>query len=170
MTKMVPCVAARRLCMCVSLCIGSWFAATGPLAHAQGQRDPTVPPASAVGGPLPGASARAQAPDTGPVAVIVRDGKPYLVVGTRLYAQGQVLGTARVERITETEVWLREGKTLHKKPIFAGIVRTTAGGTPPPPSECVVPAGKTPVARRQKPATAPRQKADREPPGVNCRP
>ncbi len=103
-----------------------WCCAVGPVAFAQALRDPTVPPASALSAPAANASGRAPAPDIGPVAVIVREGRPYLVVGTRLYAAGQSIGALRVERITETEVWLREGKTLHKKPIFAGIVRSSA--------------------------------------------
>jgi hypothetical protein len=138
-------------------------------AHAQGMRDPTLPPAGAVGAPVSDASGRPAAPDTGPVAVIVRDGQPYLVVGTRLYAQGQMLGGARVERITETEVWLREGKTLHKKPIFSGISRTVAGVTPSLP-ECVVPTGKAPAPRRPTPAPAAGKKAALPPPGEHCKP
>jgi hypothetical protein len=101
--------------------------------------------------------------------VIVREGQPYLVVGTRLYAQGQMLGAVRVERITETEVWLRDGKTLHKKPIFAGISRTVTGAPPPLP-ECVVPAVKTPAPRRPTPAPAAGKKAVPPPPGEPCQP
>jgi hypothetical protein len=57
------------------------------------------------------------------VAVVVRDGKPFLVSGTRLYGVGQKLGTYRIERITETDVWLRNGSELRKEPRFAGITR-----------------------------------------------
>ena len=146
-----------------------WCCAVAPVAFAQALRDPTVPPASALGAPAADASGRAPAPDIGPVAVIVREGRPYLVMGTRLYAAGQSIGALRVERITETEVWLREGKTLHKKPIFAGIVRSSAGGKPLPP-ECVVPAGPKPAARGRKPAPAARKDADAVPPGEHCRP
>ena len=94
-------------------------------AHAQGQRDPTIPRASPS---LFGASGDALAPtlDAGPITVIVRNGKPFLVVGTRLIAQGQKLGDTRVERITETEIWLREGGQLRKVPRFAGIQRQTS--------------------------------------------
>jgi hypothetical protein len=94
-------------------------------AHAQGQRDPTIPRA-AFG--LPGASGDALAPtlDAGPMTVIVRNGQPSLVVGTRLVAQGQTLGNTRVERITETEIWLREEGQLRKVPRFAGIQRRSS--------------------------------------------
>ena len=51
---------------------------------------------------------------------------PYLVDGTRLYGVGQKLGAFRIERISETEVWLRNGKELRKLPRFAGIQRKVA--------------------------------------------
>lgn len=145
------------------------FSTMHPVAQAQALRDPTLPPASAVGAPAADASGRPAAPDTGPVAVIVRDGQAFLVVGTRLYAQGQMLGAVRVERITETEVWLRDGKTLHRKPIFSGIARSVAGVVPNPP-ECVVPAGRTPASRR--PATSPATGKKPYPtlPGLPCKP
>lgn len=96
--------------------------------HAQALRDPTLPP------PEMGFGSGGRA-DAGPLgregmAVIVRDGKPFLAVGTRLYAPGQKVGSARIERITETEVWLREGKALRKVPRFAGIQRSAVATTP----------------------------------------
>lgn len=98
-------------------------------ADAQGLRDPTLPPAEAglAGTALSGQSLNIE---PGAMTIIVRNGRPYLVVGTRLYAQGQKLGQARIERISETEVWLREGGVLRKVPRFPGIQRRTV--TPPP--------------------------------------
>lgn len=142
----------------------------GPLltldgALAQTGRDPTRPPAGATGASAPPSAAPA-VPDTGPVAVIVREGQPYLVVGTRLYAQGQMLGGARIERISETEVWLREGKTLHRKPIFPGIVRSVAGAAPVR-ADC--PSDPPAPQRRGGPAPAAR-KAAQPGPDENCKP
>jgi hypothetical protein len=57
------------------------------------------------------------------MAVVVRDGVPYLVQGTRLYAKDETIGQARIVRITETEVWLREAGQLKKIPVFSGIER-----------------------------------------------
>ena len=90
-------------------------------AVGQMQRDPTLAPsvAQAVAGAGPGEKAAPSAP----LAVIVRDGRPYVVAGTRLLAQGQMLGEARIERISETEIWLREGKLLRKVQLYAGIQR-----------------------------------------------
>jgi hypothetical protein len=94
-------------------------ACLGALSPAHAQRDPTrapQPPAQAASG------TSASLPDA-PLAVIVRDGRAHVVVGTRLYAQGDRLGNARIERISETEIWLREGKTLHKIPRYSGVQR-----------------------------------------------
>jgi hypothetical protein len=44
-------------------------------------------------------------------------------VGSRLYAQGQKMEQTRIERITETELWLREGSELKKLPQFPGVER-----------------------------------------------
>lgn len=91
---------------------------------AQSLRDPTLPPAEAglANNSLGGASLGAK---SGAMTVIVRNGHPYLVVGTRLYAQGQKLGQARIERISETEIWFREGGVLRKVSQFSGIQRRT---------------------------------------------
>ena len=94
-----------------------------PLA-AQEARDPTVAPApTGTVGPSPlGVEG---------MTVMVRDNKSYLVIGTRLYAPGDTVGTVRVERITETEVWFHDGKGIIKVPRFAGIERTTVIVNPP---------------------------------------
>ena len=90
--------------------------------YAQAQRDPTLAPASAMP-PAAADGAPAQPREPDPVTVIVRDGRPYLVVGTRLLAQGQKLGEARIERIGETEIWLREGGVLRKIQRYPGVRR-----------------------------------------------
>jgi hypothetical protein len=94
----------------------------GSVASAQALRDPTQPPpiVAATGLNEAGQPAAIQ---PGSVAVIVRHGVPHLVVGTRLYAQGQKVGSARIERLTETEVWLREAGVLRKVQVFGGIQR-----------------------------------------------
>lgn len=92
----------------------------GPVS-AQPQRDPTQPPPSVV---QPESAAMATPSlDTRSLAVVVRGGVSHLVVGTRLYAVGQQVGAAKIERISETEVWLRESGTLTKHSLFAGIDR-----------------------------------------------
>ena len=98
-----------------------------PLA-AQELRDPTVAPPEA-GAVVRGAASASPLGGEG-MAVVVRNGKPFLAVGTRLYAPGQKVGQSRIERITETEVWLREGGALRKVPRFAGIQRSVAKAAP----------------------------------------
>jgi len=93
-----------------------------PLA-AQGARDPTVEPADTVsGGSLPKAVEG--------MSVMVRGDQSFLMVGTRLYAPGDTVGNLQVRRITETEVWLHDGKALIKVPRFAGITRKTIAAKP----------------------------------------
>jgi hypothetical protein len=63
-------------------------------------------------------------------SVIVQNGQPFWVVGTRLYAVGQRVGQVKLERITETEIWLRENGQVRKVPRFAGIQRRVTQATP----------------------------------------
>lgn len=101
-----------------------------PYALAQIPRDPTVPP-------MQGTASPTENVESSPLgmqgmSVLVRDGKAWLVVGTRLYAKGQRVNGYTVERISETEVWLRKGSALQKIQRFAGIERSNAR----PVSQC----------------------------------
>ena len=100
------------------------------MAQAQTMRDPTVAPnaAGAVGPSSSfatgGAGLGVQGdPGVRAFTIIIRNGKPSLVVGTRLYVQGQKLGGETIDRITETEIWLRTGRVVRKVPQFPGIER-----------------------------------------------
>jgi hypothetical protein len=110
-------------------CLGlALLVLTGPL-RAQIMRDPTLPPQAS------GAhSAVSSKPRDGraPWALLFIDGKPNLVVGTRLYTEGQQLGAARIERITETEVWLRERGQLRKVSNYPSVHRRSVTVTPKP--------------------------------------
>lgn len=120
----------------------------GTAAVAQDLRDPTRAPAALEAAP-------SETPDALPVgseglSVVVRDGKPMLVVGTRLHAVGQQVGSYKIERITETEVWLRDGKGLRKLPRFGGIQRKVLAA-----EECPRPvANATAKSANAKSATA----------------
>lgn len=115
-----------------------------------GERDPTVAPAEA----LPGSTVAPGAPGAllQGSNVIVRHGQPHLVVGTRLVAVGQTVGEARLERITETEIWLREGKQVTKLPRFAGIQRSPARVAEPCKAK---PAARAPSTRKPAAASVP---------------
>lgn len=62
----------------------------------------------------------------GPVSVMRIEGQPRLVVGTRLMGVGQTLGPERIERITETEVWLSQGSQQRRLALFEGIKRSAS--------------------------------------------
>lgn len=104
-------------------------------SSAQALRDPTMPPLGG-GGATAVAKPRA-ARNSWPVIVV--NGQPRVAVGTRLYAEGQMVGAARVERITETEVWLREGRELRKVQIYPGVRRSSL-----PPAHTEFPAKDAP--------------------------
>ena len=119
------CKSAMARMLALGWPVGLLLAVSMGTADAQSLRDPTVPPIEAGLG-SPGPDAKSLSIEPGAMTVIVRNGRPHLVVGTRLYAEGQKLGRVRIERITETEVWLREGGVLRKVPQFPGIQRRTA--------------------------------------------
>ena len=93
-------------------------------------RDPTRAPesaltaaeaASAIGSGT-GAGASAAPAAAAPLQHrMVIDGKPYLVERGWLRGVGDSVAGARIERITEREVWLREGGTLHKWPLYPDV-------------------------------------------------
>ena len=93
-------------------------------AAGQDLRDPTLPPADKT---LAGARAvgTTLGIDPGSLALIVRSGRPYVLIDRLLYAQGQKVGPVLIERITESEIWLREGGVLRKVIPFSGIQRRT---------------------------------------------
>lgn len=89
---------------------------------AQTLRDPTLSPVVAQSA----ADAGRQTPaaiNPRQVAILVRNGVLYLVHDARLYGVGQRIGAARIERLTETEVWLREAGALQKISVFQGVER-----------------------------------------------
>lgn len=93
-----------------------------PPLRAQGPRDPTVPPPD-VGLVTQGAPKTLGSAPEGTLSIIAREGQLFVVQGTRLLGLGQKMGEAHIERITETEVWLRQRGVLSKRPLFAGIAR-----------------------------------------------
>ena len=119
-------------------------------------RDPTAAPAQAQADALSGGAGGGTGPLPPGASVIVQGGKPHLVVGTRLYAVGQKVGNAKLARITETEIWLQEGKHVTKVPRFAGIQRRVAQA----PTACA-PAKPASVPRRARKRAAPSLSTDR---------
>ena len=79
-------------------------------AQAQALRDPTQPPVTETS-TVPGATSSA--------APLVQPG-----------GMGQKVGQARIERISETEVWLREAGVVRKVQVFGGIQRQASKPIP----------------------------------------
>ena len=88
------------------------------LAAKQLLRDPTQPPTTvSVGGSerLPAAGA------IKPQHIVIVGSKRYLLWKGRRYQVGEVVEGARIERIAENEVWLRDAAVVHKLGLFTGI-------------------------------------------------
>ena len=92
------------------------------------RRDPTQPPAilaAPVGiARLPGNTFR-------PEHLVTVAGVRYLVWNSRRYAVGETIQGARIERITDGEVWLRGNDGLRKLPLFTGIEKRSPNSMPP---------------------------------------
>ncbi|MDR7267506.1 hypothetical protein J2X20_000135 [Pelomonas saccharophila] len=53
--------------------------------------------------------------------VVFAGGRAYVVQRGRRYGVGEQLEGARIERITEQAVWLREAGQLRREPLYAGV-------------------------------------------------
>ena len=94
-----------------------------PLAFAQ-PRDPMQPPPALR--PAVSSAAlpeRPALPDSAQVLIV--DGKPFALIGSRRYAQGARVGSGPealvVERVNEHGVWLRSREGLHALPMLSGV-------------------------------------------------
>ncbi len=104
-----------------------------PVLAQDAPRDPTAWPealrsAMAASAPASGATADR----VGIRQVVFSDGRGYVVQRGRRYAVGEQLDGARIERITEQAVWLREGGQLRREPLYAGVEKR-----PPAPARAV---------------------------------
>jgi hypothetical protein len=111
----------------LSALLGAW---SGNAVHAQdGLRDPMRPPTAALPPPPPANPADAAA--SGATSLLPRhlmgvDGRRYVMVGTRKLGVGDLLGTARIERIEDAAVIVREGGTLQRLPLYASATSQPA--------------------------------------------
>jgi hypothetical protein len=119
--------------------LGLGLALATPLAGAQAPtRDPMQPPPAArapgpAGADGSGATAAPAAP-AAPRQLMSVDGRRYVVEGTRRFAVGEMLGSARIERIDDSAVWVREGGTLQRLSVHGGVRRLPAPETLPAPA------------------------------------
>ena len=112
---MRPTVAAPLLLASIALFDGT--------ASAQApRRDPTQPPPSYAA--QPAAHPKEPLPAFKPEHLVMYDGKRYVMWRGRRHAVGDEIEGARIERIDETEVWVRTERGVRKLPLFAGIRKT----------------------------------------------
>ena len=139
----------------LSALLGAW---SGDAAHAQdgaAARDPMRPPAAAIPPPPPAsladpAAAAAAVPKLRQLMVV--DGRRYVVIGTRRLAVGDLLGTARIERIEDAAVVVREGGTLQRLPLYTSAATRPHAhadvASAPAPAPALAHAASAPPAAR----------------------
>lgn len=90
-----------------------------PLVHAQDLPDPTRPPAAMDTRPEPAAGTQAGGPML--QSVLISPTRKAAIISGRTVALGEKFGDARVVKITETEVVLRNGKEMQTLKLFPDI-------------------------------------------------
>ncbi len=99
--------------------------------NATALRDPMVPPlAIARPATSPGSVEVAPEPPPTPQQLLTVDGRRYVVDGRRRLGVGDALGGTRIERITDSAVWVREGNTVTRLPFYGGVVKHNVSGLP----------------------------------------
>lgn len=97
--------------------------------NAPGLRDPMVPPL-AIARPAASQAEVAPEPPPTPRQLLTVDGKRYVVDGRRRLGVGDALGGTRIERITDSAVWVREGNTVTRLPFYGGVVKHNVSSLP----------------------------------------
>jgi len=105
-----------------------WLTLTCAAAATAGDataRDPMLPPPDARPAPAPGAAPATPAATALPQArhLMVVDGVRYVIDGGRRRAVGDLLGGARIERIEDSAIVVRQGRQLQRLPLYAGVVK-----------------------------------------------
>lgn len=92
------------------------------------QRDPMAwPPAlrsaiaAAQAASAASAAGGAEVPDNAIRQVVFSNGRGYVVVRGRRYGVGEQLDGARIERVTEQAVWMREAGQVRREPLYGGV-------------------------------------------------
>jgi hypothetical protein len=92
-------------------------------------RDPTVPPPAYSSKP---GAVRFPADAFRPELLVAVDGQRYLVWKGRRYGVGDSVEGSRIERLEESEVWLRTEGRVRKLPWFTGVEKGAPGTSVPP--------------------------------------
>lgn len=104
-------------------------------ALAADPRDPTAWPtalrSSIAAAQAASAASGADSPETAIRQVVFADGRAYVVQRGRRYGVGEQLDGARIERITEQAVWLREAGQLRREPLYGGVEKRPPAAAAP---------------------------------------
>lgn len=128
-------------------------------------RDPTEAPAAAqaaMAASSAGSSAGAAESGSTPAPrhIVVSNGRSYLVERGRRFGVGDTLGQARIERIDSDAVWLREGGSTRRVPLYAGVTKRPAVETTLAPSTTAPsPAASAPAVKRLARSDSPQKEA-----------
>lgn len=123
-TSRAPNTHWQALAVALALAVTVWPAAA---QNAPGLRDPMVPPL-AIARPAAanaGSAEIAAEPPPPPQQLLTVDGRRYVVDGRRRLGVGEALGSARIERITDSAVWVRDGSTVTRLPFYGGVIKRT---------------------------------------------
>lgn len=116
-------------------CLAALAAMSSPARAQDGRRDPTELPtalrASLAAAQAASAASGAQAGEAVIRQVVFAEGHAYVVQRGRRYAVGELLDGARIERITEQAVWLRESGQLRREPLYGGVEKRTPAPAAP---------------------------------------
>jgi hypothetical protein len=129
--KVRPPGMASLTCLCGQG--GLWALLMLGIAMAQdGPRDPMQPPPAMRPAPPTGGPVAAEPPALVARHLMVIDGVRYVIDNGRRRGVGDLLGGARIERIEDSAVVVRNGRQLQRLPLFAGVVKRAA--TDPAPT------------------------------------
>jgi hypothetical protein len=114
-------VAVRKACFVQCLAVAMLSGAAG--AEPAALRDPTEPPLAYSAKP---GGARIPSDSFRPEHLVSADGKRFVVWKSRRYGVGDSIQGSRIERIEESEVWLRSDGNLRKLSVYGGIEKNPA--------------------------------------------
>jgi hypothetical protein len=117
----------------------------------------TMPPGPALRDPMQPPFARRSAPAASaatatPAAPAVRHlyavgDQRWVIQGGRKHGVGDLLGGARIERIEDSAVFVREGGSVRRLPLFAGVTKQTTGAAGgPAAASAAAPSTRTALA------------------------
>lgn len=109
---------------CALALAGTALCAVAQTTKSAPMRDPMVPPLSIARPAATNLETGTPAePPPPPQQLLTVDGRRYVVDGRRRLGVGDALGSTRIERITDSAVWVREGGTVTRLPLYGGVVK-----------------------------------------------